>query len=82
MKIPVKVRYYAMLKDLSGKTEELVEVAHGEEAGSLYAKLAERYAFPLALDDVRIAVNDEFSSNAHPLQSGDHIVFIPPVAGG
>jgi molybdopterin converting factor small subunit len=31
---------------------------------------------------LRVAVNEEFVDWSRPLESGDRIVFIPPVAGG
>jgi molybdopterin converting factor small subunit len=36
----------------------------------------------LGLQEIRIAVNDEFSLPDHPLKTSDKLVFIPPVAGG
>jgi len=31
---------------------------------------------------LRVAVNEEFSDWQRPLEDGDRVVFIPPVAGG
>jgi molybdopterin synthase sulfur carrier subunit len=44
--------------------------------------LRDRYAFSLAVESLRVAVNSEFSDWSHPLVDGDAVVFIPPVAGG
>ncbi|MDG1462804.1 MAG: MoaD/ThiS family protein, partial [Gammaproteobacteria bacterium] len=33
-------------------------------------------------ENFKVAVNDEFSSWDASLSDGDHVVFIPPVAGG
>ncbi len=83
-KVPyrIQIRYFALLKDLVGQGEEVLGIPAGSTAGDIYLLLAEKYAFPLALTDIRIAVNDEFTSTSHPLQDGDSLVFIPPVAGG
>lgn len=78
----IKVTYFAVLKDLAGKAEEQVEVESGMQASRLYSSLAEKYGFPLALSDIRVAINDDFSSLDHPVVANDHVVFIPPVAGG
>lgn len=78
----IKITYFAVLKDLAGKPQESLSVEIGTPASSVYSMMAERYGFPLALSDIRIAVNDEFSSLDHRIQSDDHLVFIPPVAGG
>ena len=82
MTMSVKIRYFALLKDVVGHSEESLLVPTGSTAGDLYLRLAEKYAFPLALTDVRVAVNDEFTTASHPLKANDFIVFIPPVAGG
>lgn len=78
----IDVTYFAVLRDLVGKSEERLAIRHGETAAQIYLRLASKYGFPLALADVRVAVNDEFAGIDHPLTSGDRLVFIPPVAGG
>lgn len=78
----IKVTYFAILKDLAGKAEENLSIEQGITASQLYNRLAESYNFPLALSDIRVAVNDEFSKLDYRIQDQDHIVFIPPVAGG
>lgn len=82
MSAAVNVHYYALLREISGQSEERVSIALGETASQLYLKLQEKYAFPLGVNDVRIAVNDEFAACAQPLIDGDRVVFIPPVSGG
>lgn len=82
MQSTITVRYFAILRDFSGKNDETVSIETGTNAGEIYLRLAKAYEFPLALTDVRVAVNDEFTSANHPLQDHDILVFIPPVAGG
>ena len=82
MKSTVTIRYFALLRDLAGKAGEAVEIDQGETAARVYLRLAEQYGFPLGLADIRVAVNDDFSTTDHPLAAGDRLVFIPPVAGG
>jgi len=41
-----------------------------------------RHGFTLAPEHLKVAVNSEFSDWSRPLAAGDHVVFIPPVAGG
>lgn len=78
----IAVRYFAILRDVSGKSSEEVQVEAGASAGQVYRQLAEKYGFPLGLSEVRVAVNDEFTNADHPLRAGDKLVFIPPVSGG
>lgn len=78
----VSIRYFAILRDLAGCSEESLALAPGDRASHVYLRLAEKYAFPLGLSDVRVAVNDDFTTGDHPLTDGDRLVFIPPVSGG
>ena len=51
-------------------------------AAELFDELAARHGLALAREAMRVAINDEFGDWQHSLQSGDRVVFIPPVAGG
>ena len=82
MNSTIAVRYFAVLRDVAGKSSEDIPWAAGQSAGGVYTLLAERYGFPLALGDIRVAINDEFVSAHQPLNAGDSLVFIPPVSGG
>ena len=76
----VTIEYFAVLRELAGcEAEELTTEA--PTAGVLFGELAERYQFP-ELASVKVAINDEFSDWNAPLNDGDAVVFIPPVAGG
>ena len=48
----------------------------------LYEQVRAVHGFTLPRAMLRVAVNDEFSDWSQPLQAGDRVVFIPPVAGG
>lgn len=77
----IKVQYFASLREKAGRVEETLEV--GETSyGQLYEILKDKYQFTLPSDMVQVAVNDEFSSMHKMINSGDKVVFIPPVAGG
>ncbi len=82
MKVTISIRYFALLRDLAGKSNETLSIERGETASRTFLTLAEKYGFPLGLSDIRVAVNDEFTTTDHPLNEGDQVVFIPPVAGG
>lgn len=82
MSAVVKVKYFAILREMAGKREEEVVLENGDNGQALYYRLAEKYHFPLKLSDIRLAVNDTFVTTDTSLKAGDEIVFIPPVAGG
>jgi len=77
----VNIEYYALLRDQAKVDQEKLET-NCETLGELYIFLMEKYNFTLPLEMIQVACNDEFSTHDSELNSGDKIVFIPPVAGG
>jgi molybdopterin converting factor subunit 1 len=77
----LKIQYYALLREQAGRSDEMLETTMCTPA-ELYGELAARYGFTLAADQLRVAVNNEFSDWTRKLSAGDAVVFIPPVAGG
>ena len=76
----IRIEYFAVLREHVGRAQEQLSTT-ATTVGELYAELDQRYAFP-AVGRVKVAVNDEFRDWHAPLQDGDFVVFIPPVAGG
>lgn len=76
----IRVEYFAILREHVGLEREQVATAAGTVA-ELYRELDHRHGFP-NLGQLKVAVNDEFRDWNSPLQEGDLVVFIPPVAGG
>ncbi|MEM1083776.1 MAG: NTP transferase domain-containing protein [Verrucomicrobiota bacterium] len=79
--IPIKVLYFAKLREARGLDEEEVETYAHTPAG-LYDELSFLHRFPLKLDALRCARNGDFCPWDASLEANDEIVFIPPVAGG
>lgn len=77
----IQVQYFAILREQRGLAEERLETAAATPA-ALYEELRARHRFTLPGERVRAAVNDAFVAPGSPLQAGDRVVFIPPVAGG
>jgi molybdenum cofactor guanylyltransferase len=77
----LKIQYYALMREQAGRSEELLDTSAATPA-ALYQELRARYGFTLAPEQVKVAVNREFSEWSRPLSAGDAVVFIPPVAGG
>ncbi len=77
----ITVQYYAILREQAGTSSQTVEtdVATAE---ALYAQLAAQHHFTLARTLMKVAINGEFAAWGTALNQGDHVVFIPPVAGG
>jgi molybdopterin converting factor subunit 1 len=79
----VKVLYFGRLKELSGTTEEAVELREGARIEDLFAACA------AARPDLRkfraslvAARNQEFAAWDTRVHEGDEIGFLPPVSGG
>ena len=79
--INIKVIYFAVLRDLTTKKEELLSVDPGTTPQSLYDILQEKYSFP-DQNPFKVAINDNFTEWNEPLSQHDTVVFIPPVTGG
>ena len=79
--LEVHVRYFASLRDHAGKATETLLCAH-ERPFDLYSELKSRYAFTLAANELRVAINGKFSAMEDRIQDGDELVFIPSVSGG
>jgi len=87
----VRVLYFAAVRDLAGRAEETLEVPEGVGTVGALARTLEQHLPALAgrlvpaagvASHVRIARNEEFAADADPIEDGDVIALIPPVAGG
>jgi molybdopterin converting factor small subunit len=77
----VRVHYCAILREQRGLAEERCQTPAATPA-ELYAELQRRHGFTVAGARIRAAINDEFAPADARLADGDHVVFLPPVAGG
>ena len=80
-RLKLRIQYFALMREQAGRSEETVETAAATPA-DLYGELAARHGFTLTREQLKVAVNSEFSEWSRPLAAGDDVVFIPPVAGG
>lgn len=77
----LRVQYYAVLREQAGRSEETLDTTATTPA-ELYDELRRRHPFQLAPNQLKVALNADFSDWHTPLRHGDTVVFIPPVAGG
>jgi sulfur-carrier protein len=77
----VHVQYFAILREERGLSEEAVTTS-ASTVGALFDELQTRHAFSLPAGRLRAVVNEDFTEWGCPLEDGDTVVFIPPVAGG
>ena len=77
----IRVEYFAILREERGcREEDLVTAA--TSAAELFEELRMLHGFSLEAERMKVVVNEEFRDWTHPLQEGDVVVFVPPVAGG
>jgi molybdopterin converting factor subunit 1 len=79
----VTVQLFSLAKDLAGFREKSVELPPGSNANDVFEELKlQNPRFADWQSSMRLAVNQEYVSNDHPLREGDEVAVIPPVSGG
>ncbi len=76
----IKVLLFAGLRDEVGKSELVIEIE--ETTISSLKKLLQTEYDSLNLNQVMIAVNEEYATEETIIKSGEVVAFIPPVSGG
>lgn len=76
--------YFAALRELTGQSEELLELPHHVRTVADFVAHVQRVRPVLAgkLASVRVAVDEAFADAGDPLGDAQAIALIPPVAGG
>jgi sulfur-carrier protein len=77
----ITVHYYGLLAERRGLAEERVATT-AATAAEFYAELDALHALGLAIENFRVAVNDEFVAWEHPLSESDSVALLPPMSGG
>jgi molybdopterin-guanine dinucleotide biosynthesis protein A len=77
----LQIQYFALMREQAGRSDETLETSAATPA-ELFEELTARYGFTLSREQLKVAVNAEFSDWSRRLVPGDAVVFIPPVAGG
>jgi len=80
-----KILYFGRLSDLTGTSEELLDIpANIETAGQLRSWLDRRFDADGALleQTIRIAIDSEIIFDTALLGSAEEIALMPPVGGG
>jgi len=80
----VRVRFFSLVKDLAGKSEDYVELK-GNTVSELLAELGKRYPKLgewLKEEEVIVLVNGEVAPREREIREGDDIAVVPPLSGG
>jgi molybdopterin converting factor subunit 1 len=75
--------YFAQAREAAGKGSEEMLLAGTPTVGAALAKAFSSHPKLGALEKiVRVAVNEEITSEDVPLRDGDRVALLPPVVGG
>ena len=82
----IRIRLFAGLRESAGWAEQMVPCP-GDATGAGAEPLTPRdlwraLALPGELNNVRIAINQQFAEADTRLQPGDELGFLPPISGG
>jgi molybdopterin synthase catalytic subunit len=81
--VTIRIRLFAMQRELAGTRELAVELAAGATVEAAWAALVARHPVLAAgRPAVRFAVNGEYAGPETLLGDGDEVAMIPPVSGG
>jgi len=79
----VRVRLFAIQRELAGTREVHLDLADGSTVGDAWDAVAARHpVLAPGRPSVRFARNGDYAEPATPLEDGDEVAFIPPVSGG
>ena len=81
----MRIRYFAWIKDLTKKDEEIIDINHPKTLEELKGYLVNIYPElkkHFLQDVLRFAVNQEYVSENLNLKPIDEIAIFPPVSGG
>lgn len=79
----IRIRYFASLREISGRSDEVLTVPAGTTVSAGRALVLERYPHLKSIIERCVyAVNRSYMSAETVLCDGDELVFIPPMGGG
>jgi len=79
----VRVLFFGMLKDLAGKSSDLLELPESASVADLLAQYkAQVPRFQDSLPSLAVAVNQQYASPETKLKPDDEVALLPPVSGG
>jgi MoaE-MoaD fusion protein len=79
----VKVLYFAQFREVTGKTEEVVEVASTASARDLLRQVLTKFPALSPLETrIALAVNRAVVQGGEHLEEGDEVAFLSPLSGG
>ena len=77
--MPIRVRYFASLKESMGRAEELISAENVSTVQDVWNSANQFQPMP---ENILAAVNMDYASIDAHVNDGDEVAFFPPVTGG
>lgn len=79
----IKIKFFAVLREIIGREEMLFEISPNTSCGELLFSLNRQFPglVPI-LSSCLIAINGSYASSKASLSDGDELALLPPVSGG
>lgn len=78
----IKVLLFGVLKDLAGRSSDVLSLPEHATAADVVSHYAEHLARKGLLSSIAISINQEYARPDDQLRSGDEVALLPPVSGG
>jgi len=79
----VRVLFFGVLKDLTGRPSEAVTLPDQATAADVINHCARQFpSLKDSLSTIAISVNQQYADSKHELRAGDEVGLLPPVSGG
>lgn len=83
MNINIRIRYFASLREIAGRSDELLTIPAGTTVSAARGLVLERYAqLKPIIERCVYSVNRSYVPAETVLCDGDELVFLPPMGGG
>ena len=78
----VRVLFFGMLKDVTGKSEDSIDLREGASVRDLLVHYGSLPRFNGILNSIAVAVNQQYAGADTVLKASDEVALLPPVSGG
>ncbi len=83
MRLKVRLRFFALYREIVGKAWMQIEVDAETTPTQIWDELCQDFAKLTEHSNAwRVAVNGEYAERHASLNEGDEVAFIPPLSGG
>jgi len=81
--VHAKVLFFGLLKDITGHSEEQIEIGEDETLAALFNRYADRFPRMREMSSsIVVACNHQFCERSTIVRDGDEVALLPPVSGG